>query len=530
MQHSPHSASIPRKPTTAPMRPSSNSANAGALKRKPGRPFYVSPLPEQAVASPASNLTPPLRAAAATTSSALVLMNAAATIPNLTASAVPPGGRVKPSLISPAQKASFQASVLGLRTQQGRSMHTGASSRKESGGNASTSAAMHGGKSSHHTKGANDGSSTVVAFGAERDSAAFRLCYQALSEGCVQTYMHLFQLAHRDPVCVDTLAHTYFSVPDDRLAWVQQQLSAVEVLRRQSEFEQVLSHCEQLTDYFEGERDYAEATRFYETALQYMMESLDRTLEQRARQSYAAFEERRGNFDAAAALYEAMYHQALALRDAVGVQNASQCLVRVYQALGNAMRLRDPEAAAVFFNKVRAAAERGQNAVEECAAYSALGEVSEARGDYPRALAYNRSYREVAQRKELRPQECHATLRVADLEERLGLKLEASSTLHEALRLAKDLGEPRQLCNATMQLSEVYRARGQEEEALQCLSESFEAALETGEQELIDKVRIAIGFARGDHSLAYAYHGEGYLQLVCTDIRAQLAWMSGGTL
>lgn len=520
MQRVTLSSTVPRKPASSPSRPSSHPGSATSGHHKMGRPHYVSPLPGQAASG-----------AAPTTSSALVLTHGAASPASAAASTAAPaktsqGGRVKPSLISPAQKANLQASVFGFGGPKNRPAPA-SSGKAGDGAAAATRTAK---KSSYHTKGANDGAMPVVAVGPERDAAAFHLCCEALAAGCVQTYMHLFQLAHRDPVCVDPLAHAYFCVPEDQLAWVQQQLSAVEVLRRQSEFAQVLTHCQQLADYFEGERDDDEARWFYDTALQYMSESLDRTLEQEARQAYAAFEERHGHLEAAGVLYEAMYRQAVALQDADAVQRASQCLVRVYQALGNAAKARDPTAAAAYFSKVRVAAERGDNVVEECAAYSALGDVSEARGDYPRALAYNRSYRAVAQREDLKPQECHATLRVADLEERLGLKLEASVTLQEALHLAKELGEPRQLCNATMQLGEAYRVRGQEDEALQCFDESFAAAVQTGEQELIDKVRIAIGFARGDHSLAHAYHGEGYLQLVCTDIRAQLAWMSGGTL
>ncbi|TPP48844.1 hypothetical protein CGC20_26315 [Leishmania donovani] len=337
-------------------------------------------------------------------------------------------------------------------------------------------------------------------------------------------------LAHRDPVCVDTLSRKFFNVPDDRLAWVQQQLSAVEVLRRQSEFEQVFTHCEQLANYFESEGDYAEAAWYHEMALHYMMESLDRTLEQRARHVYATFQERQGHLEEAAALYDAMYRLAVALRDEAALQDASRCLVRVHQALGEALKSSDPAAAARHYATAAEAAVRGKNVVDEGAAYSALGDVSEARGDLPLALKYQRSCRAVAQQNDLKPQECQATLRVADLEERLGLKLEASTTLHEALQLAKELGAPRQLCIATMQLGEAYRSRNQEDEALQCFDESFAAAIEAGDQELIDTVRIAMGFARGDYYLTHAYGGKGYLHLVYTDIRAQLAWMSGGTL
>ncbi|KAK7194531.1 hypothetical protein NESM_000370300 [Novymonas esmeraldas] len=385
-------------------------------------------------------------------------------------------------------------------------------------------------RSAATTKVVDDAGAPVVVVGAERDSVAFRLCCEALAEGCAQTYMHLFELAHRDPVCVDALSHKFFAVADDRLGWVQQQLSAVEVLRRQSEFTQVLFHCEQLTKYFEHEGDYAEALWHHERALQYMMESLDRTLEQRARMSFATFQERQGHVEEAAALYTAMHRLAAALRDEAAVQEASRSLVRVHHVLGEAVRFTDPAAAARHFAAAAEAAERGQCAADEGAAYSALGDLSEARGDLPLALRYQRNYRAVAQRSELKAQECHATLRVADLEERLGLKLAASTTLQEALQMAKDLGAPRQLCTATMQLGEAYRSRDQEDQALQCFEESFAAAMETGDQELIDTVRIAMGFARGDYYLTHAFKGEGYLRLVCTSIRDQLAWMSGGTL
>ncbi|GET89298.1 hypothetical protein, conserved [Leishmania tarentolae] len=435
---------------------------------------------------------------------------------SMAASNVTAGSRGQPSpFVSQHDRMGGVGSILGVRTPQ-----VGA-----------TGTAAHTGKRQFaRTKVVDDASAPVVVVGPERDSAPFRLCCEALAEGCVQTFLHLFELAHRDPVCVDTLSRRYFSVSDDRLAWVQQRLSSVEVLRRQSEFEQVFTHCEELANYFESEGDYAEAAWYHEMALQYMMESLDRTLEQRARRAYATFQERQGHLEEAAALYDTMYRLAVALRDEAALQDASRCIVRVHQALGDSLKFSDPVAAARHYAIAAEAAVRGKNALEEGTAYSALGDVSEARGDLPLALRYQRSYRAVAQQNDLKPQECHATLRVADLEERLGLKLEASTSLKEALQLAKELGAPRQLCMATMQLGEAYRSRNQEEEALQCFDESFAAAMETGDQELIDTVRIAMGFARGDYYLTHAYGGKGYLHLVYTDIRAQLAWMSGGTL
>lgn len=59
-----------------------------------------------------------------------------------------------------------------------------------------------------HTVGNAD---TTVAR-SEKDSAVFHLCMEALHEGCVLTYVHLFNLAHRPPLCVDALAQRYFTL------------------------------------------------------------------------------------------------------------------------------------------------------------------------------------------------------------------------------------------------------------------------------------------------------------------------------
>ncbi|CBZ27766.1 conserved hypothetical protein [Leishmania mexicana MHOM/GT/2001/U1103] len=490
------SSLVPRKPAAASSlgKPSSSGRCA-----KPNRPQPTSPVSKTSQRGTAGRYG---------TSTALVASTAAS---HFTAGA---RGQSTP-FVGQGGRTGREGFTFGLRAPQDGAAGAAAHAKK---------------RQATKTKVVDDANAPVVVVGPERDSVPFRLCCEALAEGCVQTYMHLFELAHRDPVCVDTLSRKFFNVPDDRLAWVQQQLSAVEVLRRQSEFEQVFTHCAQLADYFESEGDYAEAAWYHEMALHYMMESLDRTLEQRARHVYAAFQERQGHLEEAAALYGAMYRLAVALRDEAALQDASRCLVRVHQALGETLKFSDPAAAARHYATAAEAAVRGKNVVDEGVAYSALGDVSEARGDLPLALKYQRSCRAVAQKNNLKPQECHATLRVADLEERLGLKLEASTTLQEALQLAKELGAPRQLCIATMQLGEAYRSRNQEDEALQCFDESFSAAIEAGDQELIDTVRIAMGFARGDYYLTHAYGGKGYLHLVYTDIRAQLAWMSGGTL
>ncbi|EPY25183.1 hypothetical protein STCU_06801 [Strigomonas culicis] len=356
--------------------------------------------------------------------------------------------------------------------------------------------------------------------------------------------MHLFELSHREPICVDVLSGQLFAISDERLRWVQQELSLVEVCRRQSEFEEVFQHCQALADYFEGERDLEEAAWHYLAALRYAQESLDRALEQRTRRALAAFYERHGRYADAAAQFEAMYSLASALGDADVARDACVDLARLYHIQGEQLLPVDPEAARVFFEKESRAAQRSKSGREESRALDALGRASEQAGHLEKALQYHSTSRYVAQREHLEEREVEAALRAAALEERLGRSEAATASLQSALELAKKLRDPAKVCQATMQLGEVYRAQQQarhdagdtegEEECMRyrttCFREAFGAACASGQQDLIDATRIAMGFAIGEYYFKKAGDGRGYIPIVCDDIKAQLEWMSNGKL
>lgn len=370
----------------------------------------------------------------------------------------------------------------------------------------------------------------VVVSQDEKSSVRFHLCVDALSEGCIMTFIHLFQLSHRDPVCVDELAQTFFKISDERLDWVKEQLSAIEVARRQSEFRATFERFQALADFFEKERDYDEAAWHYDTALRYAMESLDRVLEQEVRVVFAAFFERRKQYARARDLYEVMYKLAVALGDEKTALEASFHLMRIYQALGEELKRTNLEDAKYFFDLTVSVAKRVGSAKDEALAYHALGCICEQMGDHQKALKYQQAFLDVSQRAGLVENERKAALAVASLQERMNLSSEAMESLQRALVVSNGTGDLEGVCHATMQLGKACKSSGNEEKAIQYFRLNFQAACRQRNQDLEDQARVALGFALGEHYFKHAGAGRGYVPIICNDVKAQLAWMSEGIL
>lgn len=374
------------------------------------------------------------------------------------------------------------------------------------------------------------GKSKAVVTRSERESTRFHLCMDALSQGCIQSYIHLYHLSHRAPVCVDELSQTFFSIPEERLKWVFERLCSVEVLRQQSEFREAFSKCVELAEYFENERDMVEATWHYETALRYAMESLDTVLLRDVRYAFGQFYERIGRLRAACDMYGAIYDCACALKQ-VDVSKATCAdLVRVFQLLGDEAKPIDPHQSKIFYDRSLRFAHQSESGTQEVLAYKALGEINEQMNHLSTALKYNKQWGEVAHQEQMRSDECSAALKTASLEERLDMNQASKKSLETANRLANELEDDAKVCRAMMQLGEVYRSENKSEDAMQCFKESFAAARRSGVQSLIDSSRVAMGFAIGEYYFTSAGNNRGYLPIVCDDIKTQLHWMSTGEL
>eukprot|EP00796_Vickermania_ingenoplastis_P009271 gene9271-6519_t len=411
----------------------------------------------------------------------------------------------------------------------GRAKHPSSAASKSSTGTSATTRSKtgrHRSANALHTT----GKAEAVVTKSERESQRFHLCIDALSQGCVQTYIHLYHLLHRPPVCVDELSQTFFSIPTDKMDWVQQRMNAVEVMRRQSEFRQLFHKCVELSNYFESERDMDEAIWHYEAALRYAMESLDQKLIRDVRYAFGGFYERIGRLRNACDMYGAMYDSARALEDEAAAIATCADLVRVFQLLGDEARQSDAELAKTFYERSVRYARQSKSGMQEATAYCALGDINEQMLNLPQALKYNKEWSSVAQREQMRADECRAELKTASLEERLNHNDKAMISLDRALDLAKELDDDAKVCRAMMQLGEVHRVEGRSEEAMECFKKSFAAARNSGEQGLIDSARVAMGFAIGEFYFTHAGNNRGYLPIVCEDIEAQLHWMSTGEL
>lgn len=533
-QSAPAAASRPTPRSTAgpvflpPSKPSSPAGRAVRGPRSAAATHRVPPLSKNGGGTP--------------TSTAVVAVPAA-TLPS------------RPSMITAQQRQTMQVSAFGFSAHQ---HHQQQQQQGDSSSTAATATAKQRQRQaavarSRHTSCPDDGE--VVVLIPEKTSDRFRLCVEALAEGCVQSYNRLFYLSHRDPVCVDALSQRYFTIPPDQLEWVQQHLSVIEVLRRQSEFAEVLDRCFALSDYFEAEGDGAEAAWHLERAVACAAESLAHAHELAALGSYGEFLERQGSPLRAAEVYEAMRSLAIASGEGARVHEACVALVRVFRRLGDELSAQleaaggggagnsgsaaDATAAAQqqqaalarrYYERSVRYARDSASAVAEGEGLDALGKMHERSKQLNRALHYQQSFRFVSRRDQLPDRECDATLNMAGIEGRMGRAAAAEASLREALALAKQLGDAAKVCRATMQLGEGYRSAGDSEAATTCFREAFPAAMASGVQDLIDSVRVAMGFAAGEFYLSHAGGGKGYLPIVCNDVRTQLAWMSNGEL
>lgn len=375
------------------------------------------------------------------------------------------------------------------------------------------------------------GMGTIAVSTGVKNSAKFDACVDSLMNGCVNAFVQLFTLTHRDPVCVDKLAQTMFSVPDTRIPWIQEYLCTIELKRRKSDFRGAFDDSMKLATYFEECRDHEQASRHHKQALQFAMESLDRQLEGDAHEAFALFYERRRELPEAITHHETKLKLAEVTGDAGAKGVACKHLIRVYQQYGEALQgSGELVEAKNQYEKAVNVAKMGNDTNAEAHAYSSLGNVTVLLGDLQKALDYQKRFLVVSREAKSVTSESQASLRVAELQERLGHSHDAIASLKNALALAEQTNDLLAIADACRQLGQTYRALGESVKAVHYFRESFRVARDIGDDGLIDASRVAIGFALGEHYFGSAGGDKGFIGVVVGDINAQLEWMGKGIL
>lgn len=350
-------------------------------------------------------------------------------------------------------------------------------------------------------------------------------------KGCVNAFSQLFVLSHRDPICVDELAQVMFSIPDNRLPWVQEYLVSVELKRRKSDFRGACEDSLKLAAYFEEFKDTEQALKHLQQALHHAQESLDRALEGEAHEALALFYERRGSTAEALAHHETRYKLSEVTADPATKHSACQHLGRVYQQQGEAFQaIGDLSEARAHFEKAVTVAKTINDSAAEAKAYSSLGNVTVLLGDLQKGLDYQKRFLAVSREARCPTDESHASLKVAELQERAGNWKDAVASLKNALSLAEQTNDLPAICASCRQLGQTYKLMGDSVKSVHYFREGFRVARDIGDPAVVDAARVAIGFALGEHYFATAGGDTGFIGVVVGDLKAQLEWMSTGVL
>ena len=369
--------------------------------------------------------------------------------------------------------------------------------------------------------------------GTHGGSTKFDVCIDTLMNGCVNAYVQLFTLSHRDPVCVDELAQTMFSIPDEKLTWVQDALINAEMMRRRSDFRGAFNEAVSLSQYFESEGDKDQAIHQHQIALQYGMDSLDRALEADAHESFGLLHERLGMIKEAALHHETSLKLA-EIADLPEMKlKASKNMLRVYMRCGEeALPKGEVEEAKSYFERAVVIAKASGQTKEEAEAYAALGNVTVLLGDLNKALEYQKRFMLVSRDRRNDHSESVAALQVGRLQESLGKADEAIATLKSSLALAEQSNDLQSICDACRQLGEVYQRNNERVKAVHYFNQSFKAARDIGNPQTVEDSRIALGFALGEHYFLPKNDSgaTGYLSVVVDDMPTYLQWMSSGSL
>eukprot|EP00667_Euglena_gracilis_P008457 EG_transcript_8562 len=355
---------------------------------------------------------------------------------------------------------------------------------------------------------------------------AMELCVDTLMAGCVSAFVEFFTLSHRDPVCVDELANTMFSVPMDRMPSVQGFLVQAEKARRATEYREVYDCYLKLANYFEDERDFQAAVHFHQLALDSVKQSGDKELQGLAHENFGHAHERLGNTEVAIKFHEAHLKLAEAVRNTALKNHVHANLVRVYMR-----RARECEKAADYgharemYEKSMNAARASGDAVAEGEAYHQLGNITVLLGDLDKALEYQKRFLAVSKETRSETNEGKANVSLAELHEEMGQVSAALTSLLHSLDIAERKADDEATCEACSKLGQLYNKSGDHAKAVQYLEKNYEVSKRLGDKERLERARILLGVAKG-----HLIWRSGFVSSVDQDVGAILKWKSLGAM
>eukprot|EP01060_Flectonema_neradi_P006432 TRINITY_DN14345_c2_g1_i1.p1 TRINITY_DN14345_c2_g1~~TRINITY_DN14345_c2_g1_i1.p1 ORF type:complete len:366 (+),score=71.05 TRINITY_DN14345_c2_g1_i1:48-1145(+) len=362
------------------------------------------------------------------------------------------------------------------------------------------------------------------------ENPATKLCVEILMRGCVTSFVDLYKLSHREPVCIDQLAGELFSIPKEKLPWIAEVLAEAEESKRKSKFSEVYEKYVELADYFESCGDTATAINFHNTALKCVKLSSDKELEGTAYEVLGLAYERIGELKEAVRCHETFLRIAEASRTVGLKSKANTNLVRVY--IANAEKLEKEglfEEAKDFYDKAVHTANNNGDQEAEAEAYSKLGGITVLLGDLNKALEYQKRFLLVSKQLNSERREGKAVRECAALQEKLKQHEEAVQSLKRALEIAEEHDDIPGIADSCQQLGHLYTALSEHTKAVHYYKESYKVYQVLGDQHQIQQSRIKVGVAEGN--LQWTKAGDtGYTGLVSTNIQLILAWKGKGQL
>lgn len=167
-----------------------------------------------------------------------------------------------------------------------------------------------------------------------------QLCIEALTKGCIDAFIQLFELSHREPVIVDEISRKTFKLSDKQLFECKEALVNAELARRNGDFEKVYHLYIKLADFFEKEKDFKTSLYFHGKGREIAKQSADTKLEGLAYENIGKAYKRQGNIEQSMKSHESELSLAEAAKNDEEAMRARKHLVDVYTTMGNLLESR----------------------------------------------------------------------------------------------------------------------------------------------------------------------------------------------